>query len=95
MAIIKSDTDKEITIYTDSFTSMKLINEGNTEKYVKNKKYENIVFLILKNIQLRKKHTNILKVKAHTGDIGNSNADLMARIGVYNMHDEPLDIHKL
>ena len=95
MAIIKSDTDKEITIYTDSFTSMKLINEGNTEKYVKNKKYENIVFLILKNIQLRKKHTNIIKVKAHTGDIGNSNADLMARIGVYNMHDEPLDIHKL
>ena len=94
MAIIRSDPDKEITIYTDSFTSMKLINEGYTEKIVRNKKYEDIVFLILKNIQLRKTKTNILKVKAHTGDVGNSNADLMARIGVYNEHDEPLDINK-
>jgi len=95
MAIIKSDPDKEITIYTDSFTSMKLISEGYNEKLVRNKKYEDIVFLILKNIQLRKTRTNILKVKAHTGDIGNSNADLMARIGVYNEYDEPLDINRL
>jgi len=95
MAIIKSDPDKEITIYTDSFTSMKLISEGYNEKLVRNKKYEDIVFLILKNIELRKTRTNILKVKAHTGDIGNSNADLMARIGVYNEYDEPLDINRL
>ena len=95
MAIIKSDPDKEITIYTDSYTSMKLINEGNIEKCVRNKKYENIVFLILKNIQLRKNKTNILKVKAHTGDVGNSNADLMARIGVYNIHEAPLDINDI
>ena len=77
ITIIRSDPDKEITIYTDSFTSMKLINEGYIEKMVRNKKYEDIVFLILKNIQLRKTKTNILKVKAHTGDVGNSNADLI------------------
>lgn len=94
MAIIRSDPNKEIAIYTDSFTSMKLISEGYNEKKVRNKKYEDIVFLILKNIQLRKTKTNIFKVKAHTGDVGNSNADLMARIGVYNEHDKPLDINR-
>ena len=92
VAIINATTNKTIHIYTDSFTAMNLLKEGYSFGSVKNKKYHDIVMKILHNINRRSRKIKIFKVKAHVGDVGNSNADLMARLGVYNTSDTPIRI---
>lgn len=92
LAIIKSDPNKEIHIHTDSMTSMKLLEEGFLHNSIQNKKYETPVMKILSVIKSRKHKTRIFKVKAHHDDLGNNNADYMARSGVYNNTDIPFNI---
>lgn len=95
MAIKTSSYDKEVTIYTDSNTSMKLIHEGYTHGFVSNKKYKDIVQEILIKINQREQPTYIAKVKAHTGDVGNTNADLMARLAVHCDKESSIHVNEL
>ena len=91
LAIINADPDKELHIYTDSMVALKLLEHGYLYETVQNKKYEIPVKKILLLIKLRKHKTIISKVKAHNNNIGNDNADYMARLGIYN-NDSPYNI---
>lgn len=96
VAILNADRNTNVNIYTDSYTSLKFIYEGyNNNTQIKNKKYQPIVKKILSLIQQRKYKTKLLKVKAHNGDVGNYNADLMAKLGIFNENDSAIDINQI
>ena len=95
VAILHASLKKRVHIYTDSFTAMNLLKEGQIYGWVRNRKYHHIVMVILSITRKRNQMTKILKVKAHIGDVGNTNADLMARLGVYNTCDEPINVRSL
>ena len=99
VALLNANKNMNTKIYTDSFTSLKLLNEGNNhyDFKVKNNKYRDIVHKILTTIHSREYKTELYKVKAHNGNIGNMNADMMARLGIFNDNNDPIhvkDIHK-
>ena len=91
LAIINADPDKDLHIYTDSMVALKLLEHGFLYDTVHNKKYEIPVKKILLLIKLRKHKTIISKVKAHNNNIGNDNADYIAKLGVYN-NESPYNI---
>lgn len=95
VAILNASPKKRVHIYTDSFTAMNLLKEGQIYGRVRNRKYHHIVMEILSSTIERNQMIKILKVKAHIGDVGNTNADLMARLGVYNTYDEPINVTSL
>lgn len=95
VAILNASPKKRVHIYTDSFTAMNLLKEGQIYGWVRNRKYHHIVMEILSITMKRNQMIKILKVKAHIGDVGNTNADLMARLGVYNTYDEPINVRSL
>jgi ribonuclease HI len=68
-----------ITIMTDSITAIKLLKGT-----VYCTKFETIVTSILDLIRSWNGKITIKKVKGHSGDIGNDNADFLARYGVVN-----------
>ena len=99
VAILNANENMNTKVYTDSYTSLKLLNEGNNnyDFHVKNIKYRDIVHKILTLIHSRNRTTELYKVKAHNGNIGNMNADMMARLGIFNNDNEHIhvkDIHK-
>lgn len=72
-------TPLNVTIMTDSITAIKLLKGS-----VYCTKFETIVTSILDLIRSWNGRITIKKVKGHSGDIGNDNADFLARYGVVN-----------
>lgn len=83
-ALLNSEEHSNVVLYTDSIISLKLIDDSNNGIPIRNEKYERIVRMIIELIKNRKRDTKLMKVKAHRGHIGNENADILARIGIYN-----------
>ena len=84
VALINGNPNADILIYTDSLTSLKLINEGSISfENVNNIKYKEIISIIIQFIRLHKHHVKLMKIKAHQGYVGNENADIMAKMGAY------------
>lgn len=84
IALMNSNEDLEVVLYTDSLIALKLINSGLMDiNTIKNIKYKSIVSKIVSFINAKVKYVYLIKVKAHEGYIGNENADTMARMGLY------------
>ena len=92
VAVLNSQKDRDLILYTDSYIALKLINEAsqNPDHHVKNMKYRMIVEYIMQVITNRNTKTKLLKVKAHQGHVGNENADILARMGIYNESIKPI-----
>lgn len=84
VALLNCEENSDVVLYTDSIISLKLIDDANNGVHIRNEKYERIVKMIIHLIKHRTRDTKLMKVKAHRGHIGNENADILARIGIYN-----------
>lgn len=89
-ALLHTTKHIDVVIYTDSYNALQLIEYGYESKdQIFNKKYQEIVCKIVTCIKNRKGKTILKKIKAHVGEIGNENADTLARLAIYNDNQKP------
>ncbi|ABT14946.1 hypothetical protein NY2A_B547R [Paramecium bursaria Chlorella virus NY2A] len=76
MGIYISDVHSDVVIYSDSLTSI-----DNMVRRTKKTKYDKLASITLQLARERKGEVYISKVKAHSGNIGNTHADKLAKDG--------------
>jgi len=81
-SISLSDIYSDIIIYSDSLTSINNIVQKN-----KRSKYDKLAAFTLQLVKERKGNVYICKVKAHSGNIGNTFADKLAKDGSESIYE--------
>lgn len=81
-SIYLSDIYSDIIIYSDSLTSI-----NNIVQRTKKNKYDKLAAFTLQLVEERKGNVYIAKVKAHSGNIGNTYADKLAKIGASSNYE--------
>ena len=76
MSIAAADPDLDTLIFTDSQTSI-----SNIVTKMKRTKYDKLAKFVLQLTKERNGHVYVSKVKAHSGDPGNDEADRLAKQG--------------
>jgi ribonuclease HI len=82
IAMLMHKNEKNLTLLTDSMTSIKLIRQEITCE-----KYSLLVDCILQLAKSWDGNVKFVKVKGHSGIIGNENADFLARYSINSMAD--------